>query len=149
MHWRAGTKLVHDALPMRLHRLAMVRGLLNAEHNRYFVVDTGGEVISISHETAETLNPNPTGRRIQLRVFGTSGWDRDAFLMQGVNLRFQDIEYDNYSVVVLNLRAPSVLLGFQVGGIVGHRFLSPYRVALDLSRAEMRLTKVGTAVSTR
>ena len=62
--------------------------------------------------------------------------------MQGLNLQFRDIEYRNFSVVVLNLRAPSVLLGFQLGGIVGHRFLSPYRVALDLERSEVRLTRL-------
>jgi hypothetical protein len=81
------------------------------------------------------------GRRIALRVYGTSGWDRDAFLMQGLNLSFRDIEYNNFSVVVLNLRAPSVLLGFQLGGIVGHKFLSPYRVAMDLDRSELRMTR--------
>ena len=127
-------------LPMRMHRLAMVRGLINAERPAYFVVDTGGEVISISKATADALAPGrPLGRRIALKVYGTSGWDRDAFLMQGFNLQFRDIEYRNFSVVVLNLRAPSVLLGFQLGGIVGHRFLSPYRVALDLERSEVRL----------
>ncbi|MGE0361005.1 MAG: aspartyl protease family protein [Vicinamibacterales bacterium] len=130
-------------LPMRMHRLAMVRGLINAERPAYFVVDTGGEVISISKATADALAPGrPLGRRIALKVYGTSGWDRDAFLMQGLNLQFRDIEYRNFSVVVLNLRAPSVLLGFQLGGIVGHRFLSPYRVALDLDRSEVRLTRL-------
>ena len=39
-------------LPMRVHRLAMVRGMLNSSHPAYFVVDTGGEVISISAEMA-------------------------------------------------------------------------------------------------
>ena len=129
-------------LPMRMHRLAMVRGLIN-DRPAYFVVDTGGEVISISKATADALRPGgPLGRRIALKVYGTSGWDRDAFLMQGLNLQFRDIEYRNFSVVVLNLRAPSVLLGFQLGGIVGHRFLSPYRVALDLERSEVRLTRL-------
>lgn len=130
-------------LPLRMHRLAMVRGLINAERPAYFVVDTGGEVISISKATADALSPGggALGRRIALRVYGTSGWDRDAFLMQGLNLSFRDIEYRNFSVVVLNLRAPSVLLGFQLGGIVGHKFLSPYRVALDLDRSELRMTR--------
>lgn len=128
-------------LPMRLHRLAMVRGKVNDRHAN-FVVDTGGEVISISQSTADAIDVQPVGgRKIGLRVYGTSGWDREAFLLQGLNLRFNDIAYDNFSVVVLNLRAPSVLLGFQVGGIVGHRFLSPYRVSLDLERSEMRMTK--------
>lgn len=127
-------------LPMRLHRLAMVRGMLNDTHPTYFVVDTGGEVISISADTARVLPPSPH-RRIPLRVWGTSGWDRDAFLLPGVDLDFDRIEYRNFSMVVLNLRAPSLLLGFQVGGIVGHKFLAPYKVAMDLAKSELRLEK--------
>jgi Flp pilus assembly protein TadD len=127
-------------LPMRIHRLAMVRGMLNDTHPTYFVVDTGGEVISISADTARVLPPSPH-RRIALRVWGTSGWDRDAFLLPGVDLDFDRIEYRNFSMVVLNLRAPSLLLGFQVGGIVGHKFLAPYRVAMDLVNSELRLQK--------
>ncbi len=129
-------------LPMRHHRLSMVRGLINQTRPTYFVVDTGGEVISISTVTAADLN-QAMPRKIALRVYGTSGWDRDAFLMPGVNLRFQNIAFNNFAVVVLNLQAPSMLLGFQVGGIVGHKFLSPYRVSLDLDRSELRMTKAG------
>jgi Flp pilus assembly protein TadD/predicted aspartyl protease len=128
------------SLPMRVHRLAMVRGLLNSTHPTYFVVDTGGEVISISAETAQTLPASPF-RRIPLRVWGTSGWDREAFLMPGMDLDFDSIEYRNFSLVVLNLRAPSLLLGFQLGGIVGHKFLAPYRVSMDLEESELRLEK--------
>jgi len=127
-------------LAMRHHRLSMVRGVINGIKPTYFVVDTGGEVISISTATADSLN-HQMGRKIPLKVYGTSGWDREAFLMPGVNLKFNDIAFQNFSVVVLNLRAPSVLLGFEVGGIVGHKFLSPYRVSLDLARSEMRMTK--------
>ena len=125
---------------MRIARLALVRGLLNSMRAAYFVVDTGGEVISISTDTAEMLAPSAF-QRIPLRVYGTSGWDRDAFLMPGVDLDFDQIEYRNYPLVVLNLRAPSVLLGFQVGGIVGHKFLSSYRVSMDMEHSELRLEK--------
>ena len=72
---------------------------------------------------------------------GTSGWDRDAFLMPGVDLDFDRIEYRNFPLVVLNLRAPSLLLGFRLGGIVGHKFLAPYRVSMDLVNSELRLEK--------
>ena len=129
-------------MDLRHHRLTMVKGVINNSRSTYFVVDTGGEVISISTSTAEALNVSMP-RKIGLKVYGTSGWDRDAFLMPGVNLKFDEIAYPNFSVVVLNLRAPSVLLGFEVGGIVGHKFLSPYRVALDLPRSEMRMNRVG------
>jgi Flp pilus assembly protein TadD/predicted aspartyl protease len=127
-------------LPMRHHLLSLVKGLINEQHPTYFVVDTGGEVISISTVTAEAINAQPT-RKITLRVYGTSGWDRDAFLLPGQRLRFGNaIDYKNFSVVVLNLRAPSVLLGYEVGGIVGHKFLSPYRVSLDMDRSQLRLS---------
>jgi Flp pilus assembly protein TadD/predicted aspartyl protease len=127
-------------LPLRVHRLAMVRGMLNDIRPTYFVVDTGGEVISISAETAGHFGTSAY-RKIPLKVYGTSGWDRDAFLLPGMNLNFDQIEYKNMPLVVLNLRAPSVLLGFQLGGIVGHNFLSHYRVALDTARSELRLQK--------
>jgi len=127
-------------LPMRVSRLALVRGVLNSNFPAYFVVDTGGEVISISSDTASAL-PSSTFRKIPLKVWGTSGWDRDAFLLPGNDLDFDRIAYHNFPLVVLNLRAPSVLLGFQLGGIVGHKFLSNYRVSMDLAQSELRLEK--------
>jgi len=129
------------ALPLRVHRLAMVQGMVGGVPAN-FVVDTGGQVISISTDTASTLTVDESLRQIPLKVYGTSGWDNDAFLMPGVDLAFQGIRYSNFSVVVLNLRAPSVLLGFRLGGIVGHRFLSPYRVAIDLNASEVRLSEL-------
>ena len=133
-------------LPMRMNRLPLVRGLLNSKHPAYFVVDTGGELISISAETALSLAMPPV-RRIPLRVFGMSGVDANAFLLPGVDLDFEEIEYRNVGLAVLNLRAPSVLLGFQLGGIVGHRFLSEYRVSMDMGRSELRLEKFATLAS--
>jgi predicted aspartyl protease/Flp pilus assembly protein TadD len=129
-------------LPLRLHRLATVSGMVDGDHKANFVVDTGGEVISISQATATALNKPPTGRRIPLKVYGTSGWDEDAFLMPGIDLAFDTITYKNFPVVVLNLNAPSALLGFQLGGIVGHKFLSKYRVGIDLDRSVLRLKNV-------
>lgn len=125
-------------LPLRMYRLATVRGVVNGQPAS-FVVDTGGEVISISASTAG-LVADPGGyRRIPLKVYGTSGWDKDAFLMPNVDLEFSSIRFSKIPVVVLNLRAPSTLLGFQLGGIVGHTFLSKYRVSLDLQRSVVGL----------
>ena len=128
-------------LPLRQHRLTVVRGIVNGEFPRSFVVDTGGEVISISRSTAGLLPPL-TARRVPLKVFGTSGWDESAYLMPGVNLAFDQIRYRNFSVVVLNLHRPSALLGFHIGGIVGHTFLRDYRVTLDLNRSVMKLKEL-------
>ena len=129
-------------LPMRMHRLATVQGTVDGKHSANFVVDTGGEVISISQATATALNRPEPDRKIALKVFGSSGWDKDAFLMPGVDLAFNAIRYTNFPVVVLNLNAPSALLGFELGGIVGHRFLSKYRVGIDIEHSLLRLKAV-------
>jgi Flp pilus assembly protein TadD/predicted aspartyl protease len=129
-------------LPLRLHRLAMVPGQVDGGPAS-FILDTGGQVISISTDTASGLD-HGDNRQIPLKVYGASGWDRDAFLLPGVDLAFSPlIRYDNYSVVVLNLRAPSVLLGFRLGGIVGYKFLSQYRVAIDLNKSIVQLERRG------
>ncbi len=129
------------SMPLRQHRLAVVRGIINDRIPRSFVVDTGGEVISISRGTANLLPPLEV-RRVPVNVYGTSGWDEQAYLRPGTSLAFDQLLYPNYSVVVLNLHRPSALLGFHIGGTVGHHFLRNYRVVLDLGRSEMRLTRL-------
>jgi tetratricopeptide (TPR) repeat protein len=129
-------------LPLRLHRLATVRGKVAGSHDANFVVDTGGEVISISRATASAIGRGEPARKIALKVYGSSGWDKDAFLLPGVDLAFDAIRYTNFPVVVLNLNTPSALLGFQLGGIVGHRFLSRYRAGIDLQDSVLRLKQI-------
>jgi tetratricopeptide (TPR) repeat protein len=131
------------ALPLWMYRLAMVEGRLNGRNPATFIVDTGGEALSISHAAARGLEQLRRFRRIPLKVFGTSGWDRDAFLLPGVNLAFDTVRMEKQSLVVIDLRAPSVLLGFELGGILGHRFLSNYRVTLDLDQSVVRLKRLG------
>ena len=53
-------------LPLRVYRLATVRGVVDKDHQANFVVDTGGEVISISQATASALQKPITGRKIAL-----------------------------------------------------------------------------------
>jgi hypothetical protein len=80
---------------------------------------------------------------VQLKVYGTSGWDEDAYLRPGTDLVFDPlIQYLNHSVVVLNLHRPSALLGFHIGGTVGHSFLRDFRVTLDLQRNVMKLKRL-------
>jgi hypothetical protein len=125
-------------MPMRVQPLPLIRGTLNSTHPAYFVVDTGGEIISIGAETADLLGMKPA-RHIPIRVLGMSGPDEGAFLLPGVDLDFEGVSLRRVGLAVLNLRAPSVLLGYQVGGIVGHNFLSRYRVSIDVPRSEVRL----------
>ena len=128
------------ALPMRMHRVPLVRGTLNGGRQAAFIVDTGGEVISINNEVAVSLDVRAP-RHIPLRVHGLEGVDESAFLLPGVDLDIASISYRGIGVAVLDLRSPSVLLGFQVGGIVGHAFLADRRVSFDLARSELRLSR--------
>jgi len=130
-------------LPLRLYRLATVQGIVGHDYLANFVIDTGGEVISISESTVSALGAGADNRRqIPLKVYGTSGWDQSAFLLPGIDLSFDAIQYTNIPVVVLNLDAPSVLLGYKLGGIVGYEFLSKYRVVIDLERSVLRLKQL-------
>jgi predicted aspartyl protease len=135
-------------MPLYSYRLAMVRGTVNGREPACFVVDTGGEVISISTAMAGLLGPSRT-RRIPLKVYGSSGWDRDAFLLPGLDLAFDRVRFDNFATVVLNLKAPSALLGVELGGIVGHRFLRDYRVGIDLESGRLRLSALPRAFPSR
>jgi predicted aspartyl protease len=127
-------------MPLRVYRLPLIRGMVNEKYPAYFVVDTGGEMLSITKETATQLAMRPS-RHIGVKVWGVMGLDPDAYVLPGVDLAFDQIHYKNFGVAVLNLRAPSVLLGFQLGGILGYNFLSEYRVAMDFARGELRLQK--------
>jgi Flp pilus assembly protein TadD len=128
-------------MPLRMHRLATIRGSVNGEPAS-FIVDTGGQVISLSATTAKSLFKPVDWRRIGLRVYGTSGLDPDAYLLPNVSLAFDTMTLPTQPVVVLNLRAPSVLLGYQIGGIIGHKFLSKYRVQFDMEKSVLRLKEM-------
>lgn len=128
-------------LPLRMHRLATVRGTAN-QRSASFIVDTGGEVVSLSMTTARDVFKPLDRRRIALRVYGSSGLDPDAYLLPGISLSFDPIRLPTQPMVVLNLRAPSALLGYEIGGIIGHKFLSKYRVEFDMERSVLRLREL-------
>lgn len=125
-------------LPLRFTRLATVEGRVN-DTPMSFIVDTGGEGILVSTSAARGLFTPADRHRIKLRVYGASGFEPDAYLLPGLDLSFGPLRLPNQPVVVLNLRAPSVLLGYEVGGILGYRLLGRYRVDFDLARSVLRL----------
>lgn len=129
-------------LPLRMTRLAVVRGVINGSSPAGFVVDTGGEATSVNLSVASRVTPTVDARRVPVRVYGMAGWDRSAFLMPFVDIDFgRGVGVAQASVVVLNLDAPSALLGFQLGGIIGHQFLSRYTVSIDLPRSLVGLQR--------
>ncbi len=92
---------------------------------------------------ASRLPLDPDTRLVPVRVFGTSGWDRGAFLLPFVDLELAPgVGTSQRSVAVLNLDAPSALLGYEMGGIIGHEFLRHYLVRIDLERGEVGLRPI-------
>lgn len=128
-------------LPLRMQRLAMVRGTVNGTFLATFIIDTGGELgLVVSGRLADRLNMDPAVRRIPINVYGTAGRDRTATILPYVDIVFGlGVGAKQASVAVLNLDAPSFLLGIDIGGIVGHGFLSKYKVTFDLPRGELAL----------
>lgn len=128
-------------VPLRMQRLAMVRGTVNTTFPATFIIDTGGELgLVVSGRLADSLNMDPTVRRIPINVYGTAGRDRTATILPFVDVAFGlGVGAKQASVAVLNLDAPSFLLGIDIGGIVGHGFLSKYKVTFDLQRGELAL----------
>lgn len=129
-------------LPLRMLRLPVVRGTIN-HMPASFVIDTGGTAVSIGRMAAERLDVDPDTRRVPARVYGTSGWDHTAFLLPFLEIALAPgVGTSQRSVVVLNLDAPSALLGFELGGILGHEFLRSYVLRIDLARAEVGLRPI-------
>ena len=130
------------SLPMRMSRLPVVRGIINGSSPAGFIVDTGGIATSVNLSVASRVKPLEDARHVPVRVYGMAGLDRSAFLMPFVDIAFaRDVGVERASVVVLNLDAPSALLGFQLGGIIGHQFLSQYEVTVDLDRSLVGLKR--------
>ena len=129
-------------LPLRMLRLPTVRGTIN-NMPASFVIDTGGTAVSIGRMAARRLDVASDTRRVPARVYGTSGWDDTAFLLPFLEIALAPgVGTSQRSVVVLNLDAPSALLGFELGGILGHEFLRDYVLRIDLARAEVGLRPI-------
>ena len=129
-------------LPLRMQRLALVRGTVNGSTPASFILDTGGDATALARRLVETLKVDTALRKVPVRVWGTSGWDRSAYL-----LPYTDVELapghglKNKSVPVLDLGPMSAVLGINVGGIIGHELLSQYEITVDLVRHEVGLIK--------
>ena len=83
-------------LPLRMHRLALVRGTVNGSLPATFVVDTGGELISISDATAGQIQPARRSGGFPCASTARRGWDKDAFLMPNVDLEFSSIRFSAF-----------------------------------------------------
>ena len=131
------------ALELRLSRLPMVRGVINGSAPASFVLDTGSQDTSLGRSFVAELPSDPAVRRVPAQVYGRGGWDSSAFVMPYVDLELaRGVGFHQASMLVVRLDAPSWLLGFRVGGIIGDEFLSRYSMAIDLEKGEVGLQRL-------
>ena len=131
-------------LPLRMQRLPMVRARINGDTSATLAIDTAGDGTALSRHVARLVDPTTSpGDRVRARVFGSAGWDPTAFLLPFVNIELASgVGLSDRSIVVLNLDAPSGLLGFNLGGILGQDFLQHYVVSLDMTKREFGLSPI-------
>ena len=130
-------------LPLYLHRLPIVSATVNGMARGSFVIDTASDGSALSHRLVEELPVDPRVPRVPARVYGSAGWDQTAFLLPYVDLDVaRGIGLSRRALVVLNLDAPSALLGFRLGGIIGQELLMRYIVTIDLVRSEVGLRPI-------
>ncbi len=127
-------------LPLRVHRLPIVRVTINGSIPAGFAIDTAGDGNALSRRFARRLEFNPDVPIVAARVYGSAGPDPTAFLLPFVRLDVAPgVHTIGESIAVVNLDAPSGLLGVNLGGILGHDFLKKYRLTIDLVRSEIGL----------
>lgn len=127
-------------LPLRVHRLPIVRVKVDGKLDAGFAVDTAGDANALSRRLARRLDVDKEVPIVAARVYGSAGPDTSAFLLPFVRLDIAPgVHTAGESIPVLNLDAPSGLLGVNLGGIIGHDFLRRYRVTIDLVRSELGL----------
>ncbi|HXT68314.1 MAG TPA: aspartyl protease family protein [Vicinamibacterales bacterium] len=127
-------------LPLRVHRLPIIRVMVNGTIPAGFAIDTAGDANALSRRLARRLEFNKDVPIVAARVYGSAGPDPTAFLLPFVRLDLAPgVRTLGESIAVLNLDAPSGLLGVNLGGILGHDFLRRYRLTIDLVRSEVGL----------
>lgn len=132
-------------LPLRVHRLPIVRGTVNDTLPAGFAIDTASDTNALSGRLVRRIEITPGVPLVRARVYGSAGPDPTAFLLPFVRLALAPgVGTGGESIVVVNLNAPSGLLGVNLGGIIGHDFLRRYRVTIDLVRGELGLDPLKT-----
>ena len=140
---RARSARPTSRLPLCLHRLATVRGVVDGAHAANFVVDTGGEVISISAATARSLTKirRPAPHSAQgLRHVGMG--PATPTCCRASTWRSSEIAFRNMPVVVLEPRGAERAARLPDRRHRRAQFLSKYRVDIDLDRSVLRLKRI-------
>jgi len=116
---------------------------VNGKFKANLLIDTGADNTLLSHAVAEELGitKDTPGAQLNLPIGGVGGLDNGVLMVPNVSLKtsFDEKTYD--VLLSLNLKDMSSLLQTELSGVLGYESLKEYRITLDYSKAEIRLSK--------
>jgi predicted aspartyl protease len=123
--------------------LLLVPVEVNGKWKGNFLIDSGADGTLLSHSMANTLGiyEDTPGARIPLPIGGVGGLENGVLQVPSVNLKsaFETRTFD--SLMAIDLQAISALIQTELSGVLGHDTLEDYRLTIDYSKAEIRLSK--------
>lgn len=130
------------ALPLWFRKLPIVRAMVD-RHAAAFVVDTGAQATVVAQSIIDRVEGLDAHRVLKLILFDSAG-RRDStcrMLVPGPAIDIGILELPRRPVITMDLSGPSRLLGFEIGGLLGHSDLQKYVVTFDLARGALRLAR--------
>jgi hypothetical protein len=106
-----------------------------------FVVDTGAQGTAVAQSVVDRAGRAPGWRAVASTLFNGSG-ARDytsMVIVPGLAIDAGPWQLPRRPTVTMDLSTPSSLLGFELGGLIGHNDLRRYVVTFDLIRNALRL----------
>jgi tetratricopeptide (TPR) repeat protein len=116
---------------------------VNGKIRANLLIDTGADNTLLSHALAAELgvNKDTPGARLEFPIGGVGGLDDGVLMVPDVTLK-SAIDTKTYDVLLaLDLKDMSALLQTELSGVLGYDSLKDYRVTIDYSKAEIRLSK--------
>jgi predicted aspartyl protease len=108
-----------------------------------FLIDSGADGTLLAHSLANALgvNKDTPGAALKLPIGGVGGLDDGVLMVPSVTLKsaFETRKFE--PIMAINLKSMSSLIQTELSGVLGYDTLKDYRLTVDYSKAEIRLSK--------
>jgi hypothetical protein len=129
-------------LPMRFHGVPTVRATVGGRPIA-LVVDSGANATVFAPWAAVDPADLVLRRQLPMHVVDTRN-RRDpgaVMIIPAPSIALGDVTLPATPVITMDLARPSQVLGFQIGGLLGHATLQTYRVTFDVARNRFSLSR--------
>jgi len=129
-------------VPMRFHGVPTVRATVGGRPIA-LVVDSGANATVFAPWAAVDPADLVLRRQLPMHVVDTRN-RRDpgaVMIIPAPSIALGDVTLPATPVITMDLARPSQVLGFQIGGLLGHATLQTYRVTFDVARNRFSLSR--------